>query len=207
MKTKVPISLLMTLCVVIMGSSGLAKEQTFDFKDPKGVHSIGIFLDSKLEPMRGSANGISGSAVFDLEKLGITKGVIEVAANSIQMTNPTMTTHLHGEEWINVEKFPNVKATFNKLVSAKKVSDNKFEMVVMGSFTLKGITKKMTVPISVTFHKGQEKTRNHKGEGDLIVVRAKFSIDRVDYNIKPDMPGIIVAKKIQLDLALVGYSK
>ncbi len=54
------------LYLLVSGSQvSLAENQAFDFKDPKGVNSINIFLDSALEPMTGYASGISGTIIFD----------------------------------------------------------------------------------------------------------------------------------------------
>jgi len=53
-------STLLTACTL-----GTAAPQTFDFKDPKGVNAIRFHLDSLLEPISGTANGISGAVTFD----------------------------------------------------------------------------------------------------------------------------------------------
>ena len=195
------------LVILLLGIFAAAKEQTFNFKDPKGVNSIGIFLDSKLEPIRGYARGISGTVTFDLEKPTVIKGEIEVSAKSIEMTNPLMTRTLHGSEWIDVDKFPTVKAIFTKLISAERVSDTLYKMKVEGTFTLKGVTKNIAIPIEVSYFKGARKARGARGKGDLIVVRTRFSINRVDFGIKPELSDLKVARMIQFDIAIVGYSK
>jgi hypothetical protein len=70
------------------------------------------------------------------------------------------------------------------------------------------VTKKIAIPIEVSYHKGALMARGGpRRKGDLIVVRTRFSINRVDFGIKPEMSDLKVAKMIQFDIAIVGYSK
>ena len=45
--------------------AALAAPLSFDFKDPKGVNNAVFKLDAPLEAINGSANGISGTVLFD----------------------------------------------------------------------------------------------------------------------------------------------
>ena len=83
-----------------------AELTVFDFKDPKGVNSMTIQVDSILEPIMGTASGISGTLSFDPEAPKSANGKIVVSAGSIQTTNDRMTKVLHSEDWIDIEKYP-----------------------------------------------------------------------------------------------------
>ena len=81
-----------------------------------------------------------------------------------------------------------------------------FEVDVTGDFTLKGITRELNIPVSLTYLPGKLKDRNGKGNGDLLVLRTKFTIDRTSFSIKPEMDGSKVAKDIQINVSIVGFS-
>lgn len=184
-----------------------AEEQTFHFQDPKGVNSIGIFLDSLLEPFHGSATKISGEVTFDPKKPKSLSGKIVVDSSSVQMTNSAMTKALHGADWLDVSGHPKIEAKFVKLVSVKKLSKNKFQLKVKGTLTIKGVTKSLTIPVTLEYLENQQKARNHAGSGHLLVVRSNITINRKDFGIKPEMGPTVVAEKIQLNVAIVGFSK
>jgi len=79
-------------------------------------------------------------------------------------------------------------------------------MTVVGDFQCKGVTKEITVPVSVTFLPRKAGDRMRGAEGDLLVVRTEFTIDRSDFGIKPDMGPDTVAKDIEVRASIVGYS-
>lgn len=195
------------LCVLfVSGKNVQAGEMTFNFSDPKGVNSISILLDSILEPIMGVASGISGNVLFDPEKMKAVKGRIVVAADKIQMANPMMTKVLHSEEWLDVAKFPTVEFSLKKIMSTVSKKETQSEYVISGSFTCKGITKEIQMPVCVSYLPGKLKARNGKGDGDLLVLRSQFSIDRMAFEINPAISPDTVAKEIQLNVSIVGYA-
>ena len=81
------------------------------------------------------------------------------------------------------------------------------EATVEGKFTLKGVTKPVSVPAKVTLLPGKLADRtNGKMKGDLIVVRSTFTIKRSDYGINPGAPVDKVSDEIEISLALAGAS-
>src|SRR5687767_6230567 len=93
---------LVTLIVGVgIATSAFAAPQTFDFKDPKGVNNIQFLLDAPLEPISGSASGISGKVTFDAANPGATKGKIVVEAASLTVPNGMMKDHMLGKDWVD----------------------------------------------------------------------------------------------------------
>lgn len=193
--------------IFFFGQIAFAEVVTFDFKDPKKVNSITIIVDSALEPFSGFAAGITGSVSLDLgEKKGIS-GEIKVSSDKIRMANTMMTKVLHSPDWINVKTYPTVSFIFKELVSVKKKTDTYADVIVSGDFTLKGVTRKIEIPVQLTYLKDKLNSRNRKGQGDLLALRSKFTIDRTAFGIKPDYDNSIVAKNIEIIAAIIGCEK
>ena len=192
---------ILTLAVLAVTAwSAHAQTVTYDFQDPKGVNSIALLLDSKLEPSVGFASQISGYITIDPLSREIQDGEIRLPATGVTMSNKTMTKVLHSNEWLYAEKYPDIVFKFRRVISVSSATPALHEMTVEGDLTLKGVTRKISVPISITFLPGQLRMRNQKTDGDLLILRASFYIQRKDFNIKPDMPATIVADKIKLDV-------
>jgi polyisoprenoid-binding protein YceI len=198
-------SVLAVLLVVVVGRvQGSPTE--FDCKDPKGVHNIAFFVDSTLEPIMGLASGIEGTVTFDPQEPKSTSGHIVVQAKSLHIANAGMKMTLHNADWLDVERYPTIEFKFSKVKKAKTSGKDRYELSVDGVFTCKGVTKTIPVTVVLTYLPGQYGARMHGGKGDLIVLRSEFSIQRKDYNIKPDMGGMVVGEQIDLRVAIVGLA-
>ena len=185
----------------------LAAAKEFDFKDPKGVNAISFVLDSLLEPIMGLASGITGKVSFDPEHPESMTGGITIAADSLHIENQGMEKTLYGADWIDVENHPELSFVFREVKVVKQTQGGAIEMEVSGDFTLKGVTKRMTIPVRATYLEGRLKDRLHRGSGDLLVLRAQFSVNRRDFNIKPDSGPEVVAEEIEIRASIVGHAK
>ncbi len=182
----------------------IAGPLTFDFKDPKGVNNATFTLDAPLEAITGSANGVTGTVTFDPANPAATKGKIVVAASSLQVPNSMMKDHMLGAQWMDVAKHPNLVFEARELKNVKTVGDVTTADVV-GSFSAKGVSKDLTVPVKFTFLKDKLAARsNGQVKGDLLVLRANFSIKRTDFGINPSAPQDKVADEIALSLSIAG---
>ena len=199
------IKLYILLALVAWTSAAFAAPQTFDFKDPKGVNNVVFKLDAPLEAVNGSASGISGTVTFDPENPGATKGNIVVASASLMVPNPMQKEHMQSDKWLDVAKFPEI--TFeSKEVKNVKTNGNVTTADAVGTFTLKGVSKELTIPVKMTYLKDKLGERVPKMKGDLLVIRANFSIKRSDFNIMPGQYEDKVSNEIDLTLSIAGAS-
>jgi polyisoprenoid-binding protein YceI len=178
---------------------------SFDFKDPKGVNAVQFNLDSLLEPIAGTAGGVTGTVSFDPAAPAATTGKIIVAASSLKVPNGTMTEHLLSDGWIDAAAHPEITFELVKLDNVKTAGTTTTADAT-GKFTLKGITKDVTLPVKLTHLAGAFGKRINKPEvgGDLLVIRGEFTVLRSDYGIKPGQNEDKVANEIKLTLAIVG---
>jgi len=199
-------SILILAALAQFSAAALATPQTFDFKDPKGVNNAVFKLDAPLESINGNANGVSGTVTFDPANPAATTGRIVIAANSLHVPNPVMKEHLHGSQWMDVTKHPEIVFEAKSLKNVKTAGDTTTADVT-GAFTLRGVTKELTVPVKLTYLKDKLGARsNGQMQGDLLVIRASFNIQRSDFGVNPKAPEDKVANTIELTLSIAGAS-
>jgi len=174
----------------------------FDFKDPKKVNNVVFLLDAPLESINGTAIGVSGTVTFDPAKPAATTGKIVVATSSLHVDNPVMKGHLLDEKWMHASKFPTIEFIVEKMTKVK-TSGTTTTATIVGKLTVKGVTKKVTVPVRLTYLKGLLIKRN-RVPGDLLVLRSDFTIKRSDYGINAGINEEKVSDEIELKLRVAG---
>ena len=199
---KTPLHLLVLLA---MTGAALGAPETFDFKDPKGINNAGFKLDAPLEAINGNASGISGAVTFDPENPGATKGKIIVATGSLMLPNPMQKQHMLSDKWLDATKYPEI--TFeSKEFKNIRITGDTTTADVTGTFTLKGVSKEITAPVKMTYLKDKLGQRVPNQNGDLLVIRASFTIQRGDFNIMPGQFEDKVANTIEINLSIAGAS-
>ena len=199
MKTK----FILASSVAALTVSALAAPLTFDFKDPKGVNNALFKLDAPLEAINGSANGVSGTVNFDPANPGATTGKIVVDAATLTVPNPMMKEHLHGGMWMDTAKHKEISFEAKALKNVKTAGD-KTTADATGTLTIKGVSKEVTIPVTLTYLKGKLSQRVPKMEGDLLVIRANFTVKRSEYGVNPSAPADKVSEEMELTLSIAG---
>ena len=106
---------LTSVITLALAASLNAAPVSFDFKDPKGVNALQFSLDSVLEPIAGTAGGVSGTVSFDPANPAATSGKIVVATKSLVVPNATMTEHMLGNNWLDGAAKPEIIFQLSKL--------------------------------------------------------------------------------------------
>ena len=189
-------------CLVIFLTFQEIKATEFDFKDPKGVNNIIFQMDAPLESINGSGDRISGKVSYNPAMPEKTKGTIILDSKSLHVGNPVLKEHMHGIDWLNVEKFKQIKFQLTKLYSIKK-EKNDVNALAKGKMTIRNITIEMDIPVKLTYLKGLLEKRN-RTPGDLLILRAKFKVKRDDFNIQKGKNLEKVANEIEISLNLAG---
>src|ERR1017187_4173144 len=152
------------LALACLHGAAFASPQSFDFKDPKGVNNAVFKLDAPLEALSGNATGISGTVTFDPTDPAATRGKIVVATSSLHVGNPMQQQHMLGDKWMDATKFPEIAFEAKELKNVKTNADTTTADVI-GAFTLKGVSKEITVPVKFTYLKDKlgQRIPNQKG--------------------------------------------
>ena len=186
-----------------LAATALAAPETFDFKDPKGINNAGFKLDAPLESINGSASGITGAVTFDPENPAVTRGKIVVAASTLMLPNPMQQGHMRSDKWLDVAKYPVISFEATELKNVKSQGDVTTADAA-GTFTCKGVSKEITIPVKLTYLKDKLGQRVPNMKGDLLVIRSSFSIKRSDFNINPGQFEDKVSDEIDLTLSIAG---
>jgi len=180
--------------------------QSFDFKDPKGVSGLSISIDSPLEPVRGHANGVSGTILFDPSSPEKSSGKIIVDTATTYLGSKKMSDALQSDWCLDVKKYPTLEFAITRVSGVKEVSEGKWTANVEGDFTLKDVTKPMNVEATVTLLPGKIKQRGglEGVTGDLLQIHVKFSFNRRDFKLAPDLSSEVIGDQINIDFAAIG---
>ncbi len=177
--------------------------QQFSFEDPKGVNHVVFMLDAPLEFISGTGRGVSGIVTFDPEAPEATAGTITLLGSSLTVPNPTMTEHMHGGDWLDLEANPNVVFNVASFSVESREADS-FSGIVHGSLTLMGKTNAIAVPATITYVKDGVAQRQ-RGDGDLIVVRSNFKIKLSDYGLSINpVARLKVSDEVELRVVMAG---
>lgn len=198
-------NVLKSILLAALANAALAAPQTFDFKDPKGVNNAVFKTDAPLESINGTATGVEGKVTFDPENPGATTGKIVIKAESLNVPNSMMRGHLHSPMWLDVAKYPDITFDIKELKNVKSAA-NAVSADAVGTFTLHGVSKEMTIPVKLTYLKDKLGSRVPNMNGDLLVVRANFEIKRTDFGIDPKGVAEKVSDEIALSLSIAGAS-
>ena len=174
----------------------------FDFRDSKKVNNVVFLMDAPLESINGTATGVSGTVSFDPAKPAATTGKIVLATSSLHVDNPVMKKHMLDEGWMHVSKFPTIEFVAGKMTNVKTSGTN-ITGTIAGKLTVKGVTKKVSVPVRLTYLKGMLIKRN-RVPGDLLVLRCDFTIKRSDFGINAGNNEEKVSDEIELKLRVAG---
>src|SRR6185312_13465835 len=140
---------------------------------------------------------------FDPENPGAAKGKIVVAASTMTLPNSMQQGHMRSPMWMDVAKYPEISFEAKELQNVKTEGDVTTADAV-GTFTCKGVSKEMTVPVKMTYLKDKLSQRMPNMKGDLLVIRSTFNIKRSDFNINPGQMEDKVSEAIEISLSVAG---
>ncbi|MEM8783429.1 MAG: YceI family protein [Planctomycetota bacterium] len=192
--------------------SAWAEPATYDFADPKGVNGVMFVLDSELEPFVGIGGGIAGEVTYDPADPSSFGGSISLDARTLQLVSQGMTDVMFNADWLNVEDRATITVTFHDVAEVGVAPHDHHEgehehqtvLTVNGTITFGAISIDKQFQIEPTFVEDGATNRG-AGQGDLLVLRSKFTVNRFDLGI--ENPAGVVAPEIHVTVPIVGYEK
>jgi len=153
--------------------------------------------EMEVETVTAATKVIAGILGFDKAK-GTGKVRLAVPVDQLRTGNETRDQHMRSEGWLDAEKFKTI--TFESTKATKK--DDK-HWTVEGDFTMHGVTKPLTVEVTLRDIPVELIQKAHWGETPGLGFATTFTVKLSDFGIK--IPEVAVAKvndvwKIAIDL-------
>lgn len=129
-----------------------------------------------------------------IASLNTTTGAVlfEAAVNNFAFSNPKIQEHFNGANWMNSASFPKFSfaGKIDKVSKVKFKKDGVYKVTVTGNLTVKGVTKPVKTPATITV------------TGGKVSAATGFSIVLADYGITgAPIDGGKVAKEPKITVA------
>jgi polyisoprenoid-binding protein YceI len=154
---------------------------------------IGFVSRQMGSPVEGRFRSFDAQVALDPKQLATAKIVMVVDLASVTLASTDTETELRQSDWFDVKKFPQASFTSSAVKSA---GPGRIEVV--GTFSLKGRSRPLTVPVALT------------QAGGITTATGTFTIRRLDFKVGDgDWVGTdLIANDVQVKfkLALSGVA-
>jgi len=180
----------LTFCSALCLVQSARSADTYNI-DP--VHSYVGFSISHLviSSVKGKFNEVSGTVTLEDKKIKDAKGTIQV--KSLDTGNAKRDEDVRGDAFFDAGKFPTI--TFQ----SKRLEEKGNETVVVGDFTMHGVTKELALPVKLN---GPVKD---PWGNERIGLQAKTKVNRKDYGISYnkvlETGGALVGDEVEIEIA------
>jgi polyisoprenoid-binding protein YceI len=177
-----------TLAAVLFSSLLAIRALAADTYNLDPNHSSIGFSVSHLviNKVHGYFNEFSGTVVVEGKAIKEAKGTIEV--KSIDTRNAKRDAHLRTPDFFDAQKFPTITFVSKK---AEKKGD---ETVLIGEFTMHGVTKEISLPVKLSG------PISDPAMGTRIGVYAKTKLSRKEFGINYGSGSAAVGDEIEIEI-------
>ena len=192
----------------IPGAQSGARKYTLN--NNVGKNAIEFISDAPMEKITGTADGITGSFMFDAANLEATTGSINVSVLTMKTANSKRDEHMYDAMWLDAAKYPTITYDVKSLKDVKITSKDGRSVVTataIGSFSCHGVTKPTSAEITLTYLPESADTRK-RASGNLAMIEAKFEVGLADHGItgKAGVVGRSVGQTIAVSAKLFSNS-
>ncbi len=172
---------------------------------PDSHNPTEVSFTSKASVVRivGRSSKVEGFSEFDVNNPAKSpKGEISVDLTTLDTGIPLRNEHMAG--MIESKKYPKATFKITSLQAPKLVANESVDGSAVGTFSLHGVTKTITVPIS--FHFLPEVDPNYR-PGNWVGFSSNFKIKLSDYGIPLPKPVFGVKVADDLSIQIDGMAK
>lgn len=159
---------------------------------------VTFISDAPLEHIKGTTSKVIGYAVrAPGETLSLAAGEFVLPVATFDTGIPLRNEHLQGSRWMDAAAHPDVVFVLKSTRDAKEIKRSDtyttFEITLVGTMTVKGVSRDMDIPARVTLMPANEQTKV-RAPGDLLAIRATYDIKMSEFGIGEGDAGIKVGK-------------
>jgi polyisoprenoid-binding protein YceI len=147
----------------------LAEAKTYKVNGPHS--NVSFTIRHFVSEVEGRFTDFEGAIKYDPAAVANDTVSFTIKSTSISTDNEDRNKHLRSADFFEVEKYPTLSFT-----STSVTQKDPKTLDVTGDFTLHGVTKKITIPVTVM---GISKS----SKGDKAGFKSTFSINRKDYGV------------------------
>ncbi len=137
------------------------------------AHSkVGFVAYTKIFDAVGKFSSFRASGTLDPDNLPASRIKITIDVATVDTDNGTRDDHLRTEDFFHVDKFPNATFESTGIKPTKKADIYN----VTGPLTIHGVTKTVTVPVTITKVETKDGTVHTRAKGAFRVKRQAFGL-------------------------------
>ncbi len=155
------------------------------------VHSSANFAVKHLlvGTVHGRFSELSGTISYDEKDPSKSSVVAIIKTVTVNTDNQKRDTHLRSADFFEADKYPEIRFESTKVEKA-----GAGELIVTGNLTMKGVTRQITLPVTLAKAEAGGKVR--------LGVETGTRLNRFDYNVSYDPTGTTVGKEITIEINL-----
>jgi polyisoprenoid-binding protein YceI len=143
-----------------------------------------------INTVHGHFNQFSGTVAVDGKSVSDAKGTVDT--KSVDTGQPNRDKHLKSADFFDAEKFPTI--TF----ASKRADKKDGETVLVGDFTMHGVTKELSLPVKLSGPIKDPMGMNRIG------LHGKTKINRKDYGISynkaMEAGGLMLGEEVEIEI-------
>lgn len=175
-----------------------------------GNNQVAIASQSSLEDFTVVCNQVQGECKLDPKALEKLSGKFSLKVEDMRTGIELRDTHLRSADWLDASKYPEVVITVEKAEEVKKTEANSATMTLVGTCAVHGKANPVRIPCTLTYV-DESPTTMKRAKGDLLRLRAEFSLKLSDYGITgpagSDIVGLKVAEKLDIKSTIFGSTE
>ncbi len=184
--------------------------KTFYADARAGNNQVSFFSESTLEDFTGVCNQVGGQCQFDPQHLESFSGKFQIALKDVSTGIALRDQHMRSADWLDAKQHPQIILEIEKVEKVKKTAPAAASMMLVGKLDLHGVRKPIQIPATLRYLDESPQTMR-RVKGDLIRIRAKFSLSLADYGVKgpqgSDIIGLKVSDNIDLKVTVFGSTE